>query len=372
MNIKQILFHNISEIAPPAFGLDVSDLSLKIALLRKGKRGIKLESFGRKEIPQGIIEQGEIKKSEKLAEIVKKAVQEVNGKKLKTKYVSCSLPEKSAFVQVIKLPKMKLAEAKKAVKWEAEANIPVSIDKVYLDWKIIKPLVDHLDHLDILINAVPKKIVNSYVDVLEKAELIPLAMEVESMATARSLISNQVSHDPVLIIDLGATRTSFIIFSGHAVRFTASISISNQGMIDTLAESLNISKSEAKKLKFKIGLDKNKDDRVLKALLPTLNELIEQIKKYFAFHREHSAPHEHGAGKNISKIILCGGGANLSQLPEFLSARLDVSVETGNPWVNTLPSRRSQNVENIPGLSYEQSLAYATALGLGLRSVNQK
>ncbi len=373
MNIKEILFHNISKINPLAFGLDLSDLSLKIALLKKKKRGIGLEAFGRKEIPQGIIQQGKIKKESKLVEIIKQAIDNVQGKKLNTKYVSCSLPEKSAFVQVIKLPKMKLAEARKAVKWEAEANIPVSINKVYLDWQLIKPLASHLDHLDILINAVPKKIVDSYAKALNKAGLIPVAMEVESMATARSLISNQASDDPVLIIDLGATRTSFIIFWGYAVRFTASISISNRKMIDTIAKHLNISSQKAKQLKFKIGLNKDKDSRVLKALLPTLNDLVEQIKKYFAFYREHSAPHEQGASKNIAKIILCGGGANLSQLPQFLSARLDIPVERGNPWINIFSGEnKSVDLENISGLSYQQSLAYTTALGLALRSLEDK
>ena len=369
MNLKEILFHNIAQIDPPAFGLDLSDLSLKIAFLKKHKKEIKLESFGRKEIPAGIIKEGEIQKKDELVKIIRETIEkEIRGKKLKTKYVVCSLPEQHAFVQVIQLPKMGIVEAGEAIKWEAEANIPMSIDEVYIDWQIVKPILNHLDHLDVLINAVPKNLVNDYVEVLEKSGLCPLALEIESLATARSLIKEQISYKPLLIVDLGATRTSFIIFSGHAVRFTTSISISNRQMIDTIAENLKISKEDAWRFKIKVGLgDNKKDDRVFKVLLPILNGLIQEIEKYLLFHKEHAAPHEHGSAGEISKIILCGGGANLRGLPNFLSERLGVPSFCGNPWINIL----KPPIKEVPSLPYKESLTYTTTLGLALRGMQK-
>lgn len=363
-NIKDLLFRNISQITPPAFGLDLSDLSLKIAYLKRRGKEIKLESFGRKEIPPDIIKEGEIQKKDELVRIIRKAMQkEVKGKKLRTKYVICSLPEQHAFVQVIRLPKMKMEEAQEAIKWEAEANIPMSIDEVYLDWQIVASLADHLD---VLINAAPKTLVNDYVEVLAKAGLCPVALEVESLATARSLIKEQISRQPILIVDLGATRTSFIIFSGCAIRFTTSISISNRQMINTIAENLKITKEDAYRLKVKVGLSENKkDNRVLNILLPTLNSLIQEIEKYLVFHKEHAAPHEHGSAAEISKILLCGGGANLWGLPQFLSQRLKIPVVCGNPWINIL----KPTIKSIPELSYQESLTYATALGLAIRGI---
>ena len=367
MNLKDILFRNISQITPPAFGLDLSDLSMKMAFLKKHRKEIKLESFYRKEIPRGIIKEGKIQKKDDLVKVIKGAVKEAKNKKLKTKYVVCSLPEQHAFVQVIQLPKMDLAEAKEAVKWEAEANIPISIEEVYLDWEVVKPLVNRLDHLDILINAVPRTLVNDYVEVLEGAGLQPVALEIESLATARSLVKDGITKKPFLIVDLGATRTSFIIFSGHAVRFTTSIAISNRVMINTIAKSLKITKAEAWRRKVGVGLGKTEQgNELLSILLPTLNSLIEEIEKYRVFHKEHAAPHEHGSAGEISKIILCGGGANLKGLPQFLSQRLKTSVVCGNPWVNILKSP----IKSIPQLSYQESLTYVTALGLALRDIS--
>lgn len=376
MNLRDILFHNISQVQPPAFGLDISDLSLKIAFLRKYKKEIRLESFSRTEIPPSIIKEGKIQKKEELAKIIKEGVEKVKGKKLKTKYAVCSLPEQHAFVQVIQLPKMKLVEAREAIKWEAEAHIPMSINEVYFDWQIVKPVINHLDHLDILINAIPKPLVDDYIQVLEKAGLCPIALEIESLATARSLVKGEVSDKPILIIDLGATRTSFIIFSGYAIRFTTSIPISNRQMVEDIAKTLKITKEKAWQLKLKTGLSE-KDNKVLNALLPTLNNLIQEIEKYIIFHREHAVSHEHGSAGEIFKILLCGGGANLRGLPQFLSKRLKISVVRGNPWVNIFhpagdqPKAGKLIIKHIPELSYKESLTYATALGLALRGINK-
>jgi len=45
----------------PAFGLDISDLSLKLASLKRRGEQLRLESFGRASIPAGVLEKGEIK-----------------------------------------------------------------------------------------------------------------------------------------------------------------------------------------------------------------------------------------------------------------------------------------------------------------------
>lgn len=358
MRLKDIIFSNIYENVP-AFGLDISDFSIKIAQLEKKGKGFKLTSFGRNSIPGDIIKEGKIEKEEKLIEIIKKSLSEIKGKSIKTPYTVCSLPEQHGFIKIIQLPKMNLSELKEAVQWETEANIPLSLEEVYLDWQII-PSEKRIDHLNILINAAPKEIVDEYLQVLRAADIEPIVFEVESIATTRSLIKNEYSPEPVLIIDLGFNRTSFIIFAENSVRFTSSVPISNQEMINDIAQKLKINQKKAQLLKFKIGLNKEKDGgKVFNALLPSFTRLIYKIEDCINFHKEHCQK-ENGCQKDISKIILCGGGAYLKNLPEYLSARLKTPVILGNPWAN---------IDKIDkkGTSIKDPLAYSTALGLALR-----
>lgn len=371
MNLKDIISANIYKNSP-SFGLDISDFSIKIAQLRKKRKGFELKSSNRFSIPEGIIEEGEIKNDKKLVEMVKKAIAGVKGEKIRTKYAVCSLPEQHAFVKVINFPKMATEEIRQAIKWEAEANIPFSLDEVYLGWQIVSPW-QNSGHIDVLVNAVPKKLVDSYLEVLRMANIEPIVFEVESTATARSLIKEGKVTKPVLIIDLGFNRTSFIIFSGDSISFTNSTSVvSNKSMLEDIGKKLNIDFKQAQSLKFKIGLEKTEEEKeIFNALLPSLTKLVDKIKECIAFHQEHKDKDDGSSG--IEQILLCGGGANLKGISEYLSSRLKLPVVSGNPWTNILPTKKDKpNLEKLPFIPYEESLAYSTVLGLALRGAEPK
>ena len=359
-------FFNVNR---PAFGLDISDLSVKAVQLQKKKEGFSLSSFGEFQVPAGVIERGQIKQEKELADILKRIRSEVQGEKIQTPYVVASLPEEQAFLQVIQLPRMNEEELKSAVRFEAENYVPYSLDTMEIDFEQVAPVVDHLNHVDVLLAALPKTTVDSYVAVLKAAGLIPLALEIESSAVTRALIQNETAPVPVLVVDLGATRTSFIVFAGYGLRFTASIAVSSSQLTQSIAQSLNIQLAEAEVLKNQYGLegaDSASGKRVFEALVPPLADLILEIKKHLNYYESHSG-HEHleRPVSTIQKIILCGGGANLRGLTQFLLRELHKEVSIGNPWINILPT----SLEELPPLSFTESLRYTTAFGLALRAV---
>ncbi len=368
------------------FGLDISNLSLKIVKLKKRGKFLRLASFEEAEISPGMIKKGEIQDEESLVKIIKETLSKVKGEKLRTKYVVVSLPEERSFSQVIQMPKMKEEELKSAVQFEAENYIPLPIDEVYLDFQVIRPVYNHLDHLDILITALPKKTVDSYVHCLKKAGLIPQVLEVESQAIARALVKNETSRVPLLLIDFGKSNTSFILFSGYSIRFTCSLPISSHQLTQAISQALKVDLKQAEKLKMKYDLKKREKDaqseKILQAMTPVLTDLIKQTKEYLSFYRTHSS-HEHlsppkkaearpqagrSDGKGVKKILLCGGGANLKGFTDFLSQELKIPVEIGSPWVNIL----AKSQKKAPQLSQEKSLSYTTALGLALRGIKEK
>jgi len=354
-------------LKPETFGLDFSDSSLKIIRLEKKRGGLKLVSFGETFIRPGVIKNGEVKNKEVLVKTIKRAVSEVRGEKIKTRHVNVSLPEEKAFLEVIQMPQTLEEDLKSAVVYEAENHIPMPIEEVCLDSQIIPALSNHLDHQDVLIVALPRKIIYSYVECLKEAGLEPMAFEVESMATSRALIKNEVSAYPVLTIDFGATRTSFAIFSGYSVRFTFSLPFFPQKLTEDVARAMKIDLVKAERLKLKYGLDLRKskeEEEVYCALNNSSAELIEQAKKYLDYYYTHIF-HEHLPGKErgIKKVLIYGGGANLRGLDDFLSRELSLPVDFANPWINIL----SENKKDKAGLSQSESLKYVIALGLALR-----
>ncbi|MDO8633111.1 MAG: type IV pilus assembly protein PilM [Candidatus Wildermuthbacteria bacterium] len=342
---------------PEAFGLDLSDLSLKVASLKKTAKGLKLESFGEFPIPEGLVSQGEIQNEEELSRLIGQAVRSL---KLQTSFVVASLPEEKAFLQVIQLPQMKQEEIKGAVAFEAENYIPYPVDTVYLDSEFVPPLKNSLDHMDVLVAALPKAIVDSYMSCFTKAGLSPRILEIESLATARALVPQETATSPVLLLDMGATRTGFAVFAGKSLRFTASIPVSGFGLTQALSQSLSLPVQEAEELK--------KTQSIGEPLMPLLSDLAKEVRKYMGYYESH-ASHQHltQEEKRIKKVFLAGGGANLAGLSEFLSKELEASVVQGNPWVNIF----EESLKELPPLPFDQSLKYATSLGLalaGLRS----
>jgi len=342
------------DLEPESFGLDISDSSLKIVRLKKKGRFLKLASWADAEIKEGVIEEGEIKDEDALVKEIAKVLQKVKGEKLGTKKVIAALPENKAFFQIIKMPKMAEKDLQKALPFEVENHIPLPIEKAYLDFQIISENNLKNDYFNVFVVAIPKIIVDSYFYCLKKAGLTPQALEVESQSIVRALVKNEISPDPILILDFGKSTTSFIIFQNSFICFTSSIAIGSDNLTESIAKELKIDIKEAERLKVRYGLKGFKDREFLE-------EIVNQIKKYFIYYQGHYKD------KKIKKIIFCGGGANLKGLLDFFAQELKNPVEIGNPWVNILP----ESFKEVPELSFKESISYAAALGLALRGIKK-
>lgn len=358
------------ELKPEPFALDFSDLSLKIIKLKKRGESLSVSSFGEASIPEGVIRNGEIKKEELLTEAIKKAVSAIKGSSLSTEYVVASLPERKAYIQVIQMPPLAPDDLKAAVVFEAENYIPLPVEEVYLDSEIISPSKGQAGKIDVLLAALPKKTVDPYFSALKKSGLKPVALEIESFSIARALIKKETAKEAVLILDLGPKRTTFIVFSGNSLKCSFSIPVSGQNFTEAISRHLRVDFREAEKMKGEQGLErKSKEGKeVFDALVPSLSDLTEQIKKYLAYYHSH-VTHEYFPldGKEVKKAIISGQEANLKGLKSFLSEQLSLEVALGDPWVNILSEKAKREVEP----SAAKSLSFASALGLALRAVKE-
>jgi len=357
---------DVLTLHPTAFGLDISDLSLKIAYLKRRGKRLQLHAFGEFPIASGVVERGEVKQQDVLAQTIREAVKSF-GSELPGKQVVASLPEEQAFLQILQLPRMKKEELEHAVRFEAENYVPHAIEKVYLDFQVVRPFHNHVDHIDVLLAALPRTMVDPYLEALEHSGLTVKVLEIESLAISRALVPKETAAMPVLLVDFGATRTSFVVFSGYSLRFTASIPISSSQLTQSIARTLKLTEEKAEELKISFGLERQDDEQgkaVFEALVPLLLNLVEQIKKHLSYYESHTAHQHLGTNQQrIKRIIISGGGANLRGFTRFFSKELQREVILGNPWVNILET----SLKELPPLSFGESLKYTAALGLALR-----
>jgi len=258
-------------------------------------------------------------------------------------------------------------EMRSAIIFQAENYIPLPINEVYFDFQVI-PLDPKIkDHCDVLLVVFPKKIIDQYLTALKKIDISPMAIETESQTMSRVLSKNNAEKFPFFAINFGKSNTIFTIFSEHSLRLSASIPISSQDLTKAISQSLKVDTEKAEKIKLKYDLkDSKKDKEVSKAIEPILNDLCEQIKKYVCYYQTYGCPEYPNTDKNtkgekIEEIVLCGNGANLKGLPDFLSSKLEISVKLASPWLNVL----EKETADLP------LLGYINALGLAIRAVEK-
>lgn len=337
------------------FGIDLSDLSVKIVQLENNGSMDSVRAYSFLPIPAGCIGDGKIVDKQKIAEIIGLAIKKAAPKKINTKKAICSLPESKVFLRVLSIPKMEKAEIGEAIKWEIEASIPLSVDQVYYDWQIVGEVENKQRILTV---AISRETVDDILEVLKMAKLESYGLETESIAAAKSLIPENSSGDETsLIIDLGAKRTNFIVVEGNVPFFTSSVSFSSIGVTESIAKAFGVSSEEAEKMKITQGIICSREKSfALESIKAYLESLSAEIEKSIDFYQSIS-----GETSNVKKIILCGNGANLKGLVPYLAKRLKRRVFIGDAWVNF------NFGNNLPIINKEKSLQFSIAIGLAMQ-----
>jgi type IV pilus assembly protein PilM len=355
-------------------GLDISDTSLKLIQLKKDT-GLKLEKLVKKDkmidkleincynsivIPDGLIINGEIKNEDVILKLINQLLSTVKGGKIQSKETVAVLPETQTSIKLLQIESVPNEEISQKISEEIVKHVPLNLNEVYLDWQIIN---EENGKLNVLVGTAPQKIVEQYVQILEKSSLQPIALEIEATSICRCLVpelnKNPNESDIYLIIDLGASRSSLILCSEQTVYFTLKAPISGNEITGKIAKSLKIDKIKAQKAKQVCGLGKNKCKGVMREILNNMIiNLIDHIEQATSFFQNNYPQ------KKIKKIILCGGGSNFSEIDKILFEYLKIPIEKGNPWIQ-IKQKDSTKYNQLN----KNSLTYVTAIGLALRGL---
>lgn len=343
----------MSNTPPQAFGLDISDDSIKIAQFRKRGANVIIDVLISANLPKDTIINGEIKQPDILTNSIKETIEPY--KKILSKGVIASLPEPKTFIEVITIPKKEDVLFAAALTEAIPEYVPFLIDEIYFDTKLIE---ENDKAWKVVIGAAPKYTVDDYLLAIDKAGLIPMVLDIEATSIANSVIPNtETTPKTRAIIDLGQRRASLIVHDFGTVQFTMSLPIASETITESIASGLDLTKQQAEKTKLMCGLHPEKCEGILRQILEDMvNKLVDRIqdgRKYYLNHFQQN--------RDIEEIILCGGGAHLLSLDKVLSDTLSLPTRTGNMWQNI----KVRNVEKI-----DSELRFATVTGLAIRALN--
>lgn len=376
-----------------SFGLEITDVSVRVMELKRRGKNVRVVSVGVAVIPDGAMKAGDVKDEQKLVTAIKEAVDKAAGKKIKTRRVVVSLPENKAFLQVIKMPRLKNEDLRAAVIFEAENYIPLPLEKVYLDFEKVGDAVPGNNaNCEVLIVAMPRTPVDALLQAITKAGLIPVAMELESGAIHRALSFDNDLESPVVMIHIGDDKTNILIYADNALRFTFSIPISNKFFLDIISKSIGVDMVKANELKRDRGIEQfveaervfkpetNNDrekilklscreedyekEKIFEVLMPGLVDFVQQIKKCVAYYQTHYNG-KSAAKESIEKILICGSGSDVKGIDKFISMKMNTPVERAKLKVD-------KDILGTPGQDGGIRCApcgFAVVFGLALRSL---
>lgn len=343
-------------LSMPAVGVDISDLAVKYIMLEQTGGTARLAAHGKIDLPVEVIERGEIQDTATIAKQLARVREEHAFE-----YAHLALPEEHAYLFQMELPKANRDELEQMLEFHLKENVPIGADEAVLDYNIIRT---NGENVVLNVSVYPIAIALQYIQTLEEAGLQTLSVEIEGQATARALLTADTKA-PTLIIDIGRNDANVSISTQGTVTFTASLETGGDDLTRSIARTLDVSFQKAEQLKRKFGFtDTDESAQVYNALLSPMTKLAEAIRKHLMYWEMHMR-NSSGAREDVSRVVLAGGNANMQGITEYLAAALGIPVEVGSVWGNT-----RLLTSELPDIPANESLEYATAVGLALRSVS--
>ncbi|MEY4968802.1 MAG: cell division protein FtsA [Bacteroidota bacterium] len=212
---------------------------------------------------------------------------------------------------------------------------------------------------------------------VKSADLDLKAINLEPLASAEAVLSQEEKEAGVVLVDIGGGTTDIAIFKDGIIRHTAVIPYGGNIITNDIKEGCSIIEKQAEQLKVKFGSawpGENKDNEIVsipglrgrdpkEISLKTLSRIIharttEIINAVFTEIKNYG--YDQPSRKLIAGVVITGGGSQLKhvkQLVEYLTG-MDTRIGYPNEHLAALPSDHALN-----------SPMYATAVGLLMKGL---
>lgn len=358
-------------------GIDIGTSSVKVVELGNESGRPRLVTYGYAEHAVDIIKSDAPEAQTQLSALLQRILRKSQASSHRA---VAALPSFAVFTSIISLPVMSEKDLLAAIRWEAKKFVPMPLDEMFLDWRLLKEKEKDREqpqpalgaaaaapdvsapappqkpkNLKVLLTAAPKALVQRYVTLFKTAGLELVSLETEAFALERSLLGNDPS--PVMIIDIGAMATDMSVIVRGIPVLNRSIDVGGETFTKAIMRSLNVDAARAEQFKRDFGIATSQSSEQIPRTLEFVISSILNETRYCLnlFGGQSERP--------VEKIILSGGSAFLVNLPEYLSRMLNLKVYIGDPWARVVyPVELRATLQEI-------GPRFAVAVGLAMRDI---
>ena len=291
-------------------GLNIGVSSIKMVKLLFAKDGVQLAGF--------CVEENQVD----LESVLKKIIQAHSIKR-----VNISVSGQQAITRYIEFPRMKLEELKQSLKFEAPKHIPFPFAEVNLDAYILRSDLPE-NKMKVLLAAVKKEYLNQRLKLLSNLDLDVGVVDVDSLALMNAFEFNysqeeNIKNKTLALLNIGSSTSNLNIMDSGYPALSRDVNIGGNNFTQKVADMLGLDFKAAEAMK--TAKDKDKSDKVAKAIEPILAKLAQEVRSSFDYYESRSIT-------SVEKIFLSGGGSLFSGVKETLSNLLGLEVENWDPF----------------------------------------
>ena len=304
-------------------GLDIGSGLIKLVVISHGGSGPTLTKVAFTQVVDDAIVEGEVMDPGIVADAIK-GLFASSG--VKPKAVVTAVGGRDVIIKKISMDRMKEAEAREVIRWEAEQHVPFDMDNVELDFQILDPDGGGLQ-MSVLLVAAKRELVENKLALLSEAGVEPSAIDVDAFALHNAF---EVNHPDAMqgvvgLINIGHEVTNINILDEGVPILTRDLTVGTRRFREDLQRERGLGAEEAEGLLQ--GYDRS----------PHLDAVIESRGEEIAVGVERAAAFLASSTRNASQlrvVYLSGGGARVPGLQQALATRLRLPVEMANPLAN--------------------------------------
>lgn len=341
-------------------GLDIGSSSLRAAEVSyAGKKRPTLVRFHEVALPKGAVGRGEVLE----AEVVASALKQLWSKGgFSTKKVVLGIGNQRVISRDLSVPKMSLRRIRESLPFHVQNLLPMPVDEALLDfYPVSESIGENGAVVNGLLIAAVKKSVLANIHAVQLAGLTPVEVDLIPFALARALLNSAEPSGTTAVIDVGASTTIVLIAKDGVPQFVRIIPAGCNDLSEALVTRLEITPERAEDVKRSLGLatqvSSEEEERSVAIIFELANELLTSLRntvKYFVNTRPEIP---------VGRIVLTGGGAELSGFAAGLAELTRIPVVAGDPLASVSLARGLRSAD----LSHSAS-SLSVALGLALRT----
>ena len=344
----------IGKIQGNLIGIDIGSNQLKMVQMNKNGT-IKRLAFG--QIPEGLINQGEIVAHPPLVGVIKKTLKK---SKIKGKGCAICLSNSNAIVREIKLPNMNQEQISNAIMDEITGFLSLEASEYIVDHKIVEEMFSEdgkLVGLRLKVVAIPKHIVHSYIEALNRANLKVQYVDIASNAQEKLIrisldAKQELKNLNYMIIDFGASTTDIVILENGNYFVHKTIHSGGNNLTSVVAETGSNNIYLAEEDKFKTNYFLEPSSIVNTRVISYFDHILTDIERTIDFFKGRTNQ------SDIDKVYITGGASLLRGLGKYLTSQLGIDVSYLNEILNDVKGKNKPDMD----LSF-----YTNAIGSTIR-----